>query len=256
MRIPAKYLVIGSVVVVVAMAVVGVLEIGGHAGHKVSPATPPTSTSGPTTSYPVAPAPTMRYADVAMSDAAAYAADAWCNPLQDASGHSLEALENDVTSSTEELAGSSTPAMAQALAPALGQVVPSPEARSAALIDLATASAIVPVGVNPSAVVLHTAYCYSALQPLTGYQVTAQGGVDDIDLEAACSLTTEGHTTWWHLWWQPTLSFGPCGQSVCLSNWETSGTHVTYWAAEQRSTTPQYVVPAPDGAWRLSYPPS
>jgi hypothetical protein len=198
----------------------------------------------------------MRYANVAMSDAAAYAADAWCNPLQNASGHSLAVLEHNVASGTDELTSLSSPAMAQALAPSIGQVVPSPEARPTVVADLATASAIVPVGANPSTVVLHTTYCFSALQPLTGYQVTARGGVGNIDFETAYSLTTGGHTTWWHLWWQPTLSFAPCGQSVCLGNWRAPGTHVTYWAAEQASTTPQYVVPAPYGAWRLAYPPS
>jgi len=29
---------------------------------------------------------------------------------------------------------------------------------------------------------------------------------------------------------------------------------VAYWASEQRSPRPQYVVPGPDGTWRLSTP--
>jgi len=227
------------------------------------PAAPTSSVLSPTTTAPggatarTAPAgPTTRYADVASADAAAYAADAWCNPLMEASGHSLVALEDDAESGTGQLAPLSTPAMTQALEPALGQVDVSPTARPSDLTDMATATAIVPVSVNPGVVTLHTAYCVAAPQPLTGYQVTAQGGTDVVDMEAAYSLTTGGHVTRWHLWWQPTLSYTPCGQNVCLDNWMVPGSQLLYWAAQQRSSAPEFVVPAPDGAWRLSYPPS
>ena len=227
----------------------------------------------PTTSRPAAPAPattapgaattsttfagpTMRYADVASADAATYTSAVWCGPLKEASGRSLAALEDDVNSGIGQLASLSTPAMAQALAPSLGQVSASPTAEPSNLVDMATAAAIVPVSANPGLVRLHTAYCFAVLQPLTGYQVTAQGGTDVVDLEAAYSLTTGGHTIWWHLWWQPTLSYVGCGQSVCLNNWTAPGSQLLYWAVQQRSTTPEFVVPAPNGAWQLSYPPS
>ena len=29
--------------------------------------------------------------------------------------------------------------------------------------------------------------------------------------------------SWWHLWWQTAVSFGPCGQGVCLANWKLPG---------------------------------
>ncbi len=197
----------------------------------------------------------MRYANTAAAATDSYAADAWCTPLEEASGRSLAALEDDVAAGTGQLDALSSPSMVQALAPSLGQVAPSSLASTTALADLATATAIVPVSADPAAVTLHTAYCFASVQPLTGYQVTAKGGSAGIDFEAAYSLGSGGHVSWWHLWWQTAVSFGSCGQSVCLANWKLPGKTVLYWAAQAPSTAPKYVVPGPDGTWQLSYPP-
>jgi hypothetical protein len=197
----------------------------------------------------------MRYASTASADAATYALDAWCNPLQDASGRSLAVLEEDAASGTGQLAPLSSPAMAEALGASLGQVAPSPLAKPTAYADLATATAIVPVGADPATVVLHTAYCYASPDPLTGYQVTAKGGAATVDFEVAYSLKSAGHVAWWHLWWQTAVGFGPCGRSICLDSWKPPGASVLYWAAPQRSTAPRYVVPV-EGGWDISYPPS
>lgn len=240
--------------------------------HAKQSSVAPTSTV-PTTSRPVAPTPTTtapskvttsttaagptrRYADVASAVAATYTDAVWCGPLESSSGHSLAILESSINSGLDQLASLSTPTMIAALEPKAGQISASPTARPSKLIDMATAAAIVPVGANPSLITLHTAYCFAALQPLTGYQVTVKGGADVVDMETAYSLTTGGHTTWWHLWWQPTLSFVGCGQSVCLNDWTAPSSPLIYWAEPQRSTTPKFVVPAPNGAWQLSYPPS
>ncbi len=227
------------------------------------PVTAPTTAPMPTATAPTtaAPAktvqagPTTRYADIATSGAVTYTADAWCNPLEDASGRSLAALEDDVAAGTGQLDALSSPSMVQALAPSLGQVALSPLARPTGLADLATATAIVPVSADPSTVTLRTAYCFAAVQPLTGYQVTAQGGSAVVDFEAAYSLSGGGHVSWWHLWWETAVTFGPCGQSVCLTNWKLPGKTVLYWASQAPSTAPKYVVPGLSGTWQLSYPP-
>lgn len=262
-----------AVLVVAAGAVGGVMASSGKAervaAHPTTtvPATRPVPTTAPAPDPPTsspstdpattAPAgPTMRYADEASADVASYAADAWCTPLQDASGRTLATLERDVAGGTEPLSSLSSPAMADAVAPSLGQVTASPLARQTATVDLATATAVVPASVDPNNVVVRTAYCVAAPAPLTGYQVSAKGGAVNVDFEAAYSLADAGHVGWWHLWWSTSVDFGPCGQGVCMTGWKLPGASVSYWAVQERSASPKYVVPALDGAWDLSYPPS
>ena len=227
----------------------------------LAPTAPASTTPKPTAATTTVPsgasgAQGTQYIKVASADAAAYAADAWCSPLESASGHSLAALETSVASGVNRLSSISTPAMVNALSPSLGQIAPSPLARPTATVDLATATAIVPVSANPVAVTLHTAYCFAAVQPLTGYQVTARGGSAVVDFEAAYTLDNGGHVSWRHLWWQTAIGFGPCGQNVCLASWKAPGASVLYWVTQAPSTAPKYVVPGLDGAWQLSYPPS
>jgi hypothetical protein len=279
---------VGPVAIVAAVIAVGALAGGlsvalggpattgveGHVGGGpgTSLTTPPstgarTGRRKTTTSLaPTAPASTVppgasgvqgtQYTKTASAEASAYASDAWCGPLQDASGKTLAALETDVASGVNQLSSMSSPAMVNALSPSLGQVAPSPLERPTATVDLATATAIVPVNADPVAVTLRTDYCFAAVQPLTGYQVTARGGSAVVDFEAAYTLDNGGHVSWRHLWWQTAIGFGPCGQNVCLSDWKAPGASVLYWVAQAPSTAPKYVVPGLDGAWQLSYPPS
>jgi|GEM_PF-2887133 hypothetical protein len=225
------------------------------------PATPSTAppTSNRATTTTVA-APTMRYAKAAMAEAAEYALDAWCSPLEQASGHSLFTLKMvDVPKDIQGLSSVSTYAMMQTMAAAQPSQVSAHPVEQTILTGLVTAVAIVPVSVSsplPGALTLHTSYCEAAPQPLTGYQMTANGGDEPVDMEVAYSLTYGKHVTWWHLWWQPTLQFTPCGETVCLNNWTANTTGFPYWAVNERSTQPEFVVPGPDGSWQLSYPPS
>ena len=229
----------------------------------LAPTAPASTTPKPTATTTTVPFGTSgaqgtQYIKVASADAAAYAADAWCSPLESASGHSLAALETSVASGVNRLSSISTPAMVNALSPSLGQIAPSPLARPTATSDLATATALVPVSANPSSVTLRTEYCYSAIAPLTSAEMTAQGGVASLVFEAAYGLGPRagvGHMSWWHVWWSTSVVFGPCGQSICMTGWKLPGASVSYWASPQRSTAPRYVVPALDGAWDLSYPP-
>jgi len=186
---------------------------------------------------------------------AGYAEAAWCGPLQVASGHPLTTLLSAVAAQVGKLALQGAPGLVTTLSPVTGQVRLSPTVTVLHGVDLATADAIVPTSPAVQAnSILHTTYCLAAPAPLTTYQAS-HGATGTVDFEVAYGITSKARTTWWHLWFQLSPGFAPCAANVaCIATWDASNAPVPYWAAQQRSTRPQYVIEGPLGTWELITP--
>ncbi len=235
----------------------GVAVVGTVVSLATSSGRPAKSRSSPaTTGRPVAttrPRPSPIVAKEIQAQAGAYVTAAWCQPLAEAAGKSLAVLERDVAAT---MSGYGALSLTGPLAPSLGQVKLQPAVAPSPGIDMATADAIVPAGlVVPSRLRLVTPWCYGAPQPVAPYMASASGGWDTVDFEVSYGLGGGSRTLWWHVWWQATLSFSHCGRLVCLQG-RLPTTPLLYWAVPERAVRPSYVVPGPDGTWRLMWPPA
>jgi len=177
---------------------------------------------------------------LARSWSASYAEAAWCGPLSAASGSNEAKLETLVASSTRSFAA--TDPLGIDLEPSLGQAGAGtgPAASAQDTNDLATATAIVLPGADPSATTLRDLYCDSSAPASALAHLTSSGGTVPVSFEVAYQTTTAGVTSDWHLWWRADEVFGPCKvMVVCLTSWDKGP--VSYWASPTVSVSPQWV---------------
>jgi len=207
-----------------------------------------------------------------------YAQQAWCSPLTQANSESLVNFELDVERDIDAWVPTQAAGLATTLGPMLNQTPLQVGTKSTSLLDLATATAIVPMDVKPTEAVLDSYYCKAAAsnppvillsngqQWITGgvpnswAGATATGAEDHLAMEVSYSLKQKNQVTYRHLWWSTWVQLDIDNGRPVITDWAQpgiGGTHqsVQYWAASVLSLHPQYDVQLPSGSWAISEPP-
>lgn len=213
----------------------------------------PTTTRPLSSTIPTAPPGVTE----ALSAVDTYILDAWCDPLQQASGHSLFTLERRVGDDLGQLYPSQPPALSSSLAPEIGQTPLVPQTSPMDQLDLASAYAVVPSATNPLKTFITTYYCVGAPAPAA---VSSTGGFDTVQFEIGYALHTGTQTTYMHVWWVTTVPLVPWAGGFGLGGWAESGfghlrEDVVYWSQAQESREPTYTISEPHGGWELISPP-